>query len=86
MNEVRDYNDDDRHVHEDNIHTHFWNESRNGISLGMRFERKSQLKISITLWYVAQNRELRVVESRINTWDNKMYRGREHNCGWHVRA
>ena len=78
--------DDDRHVHEDNIRTHFWNESRNGISLGMRFERKSQLKISITLWYVAQNRELRVVESRINTRGSKMYRGREHNCGWYVRA
>lgn len=47
------------------------NESRNEIRLGMRFESKSQLKKAITLRSVSQNREFRVVESRINTWAAK---------------
>lgn len=58
MNDVRDGNDDDIQRHE----------SRNESRLGMRFDSKSQLKKAITLWSVAQNREFKVCESRINTW------------------
>ncbi|KAG6486407.1 hypothetical protein ZIOFF_054977 [Zingiber officinale] len=66
-----DDGDCDTHLNcdrEDAVHIDIWSESKNQIRLGMLFESKSQLRKAVTLWSISQNREFKVVESRINTW------------------
>ncbi|KAG6468100.1 hypothetical protein ZIOFF_072668 [Zingiber officinale] len=68
MNDIGEENDDDNVDREDNVHIDIWSESKNQIRLGMLFDSKSQLRKAVTLWSISQNREFKVVESRINTW------------------
>ena len=68
MNAVGDENDADVINPTDTVRSDMWCESDNEIRLSMKFESKAQLKKAITLWSMRQNREFKVVESRINTW------------------
>ncbi|KAG6529700.1 hypothetical protein ZIOFF_011913 [Zingiber officinale] len=68
MNDIGEENDDDIVDREDNVHIDIWSESKNQIRLGMLLDSKYQLRKAVTLWSIIQNREFKVVESRINTW------------------
>ncbi|XP_071710014.1 uncharacterized protein [Rutidosis leptorrhynchoides] len=58
------------------------------IRLGMRFESKLQMKNAVTLWSIAQNKEFKVVESRVNTWAAKCKLAdvEKVKCSWCVRG